>query len=147
MEPITYLIGLGTVISGYLWFLWHNREVSYRSVLTETTSRQQRKLYAERGFDIDRYNELVGDAIELRKSIKRVALDYGIEWDQGHTDLGQDAQRALAVVRKEEARTKGDNRQQVPLHDESDESEGEEVLFTLSHRCRALIEATGGCHS
>src|SRR5690606_15558971 len=33
MEPVTYLAGLSTVLGGYLWFLYHNREVSYRSVL------------------------------------------------------------------------------------------------------------------
>ena len=104
MEPITYLTGLGTVISGYLWFLWHNREVSYRSVLTETTSRRQQKLYVERGFDVERYHELIDEVKELRKAIKRVAWDYELTWDQGNTSAGKHATRALGIIRNEEGR-------------------------------------------
>jgi len=110
MEPITYLTGLGTVISGYFWFLWHNREVSYRAVLTESTSRRQQKLYAERGFDIETYQDLIQEAKELRKAIKRVASDYELEWDQGNTDMGQRAKNALNIVRKAEMKDKKGNR-------------------------------------
>lgn len=104
MEPITYLTGLGTVISGYLWFLWHNREVSYRTVLTESTSRQQRKLYGERGFDGERYGELIDEARGLRRAIKRVAGDYDLRWEQGETEEGRRAGNALRIVRREEER-------------------------------------------
>lgn len=102
MEPITYLTGFGTAIVGYLWFLWHNREVSYRTVLTETTSRRQQKLYGKRGFDIESYQELITEVKGLRRAIKRVAWDYGLEWDQGDTKRGQCVGRALEVVRREE---------------------------------------------
>lgn len=54
-EPLTYLCGLGTLMAGYTWFLIHNREVSYRAVLTETTTRRQQRLYFEKGFNIERY--------------------------------------------------------------------------------------------
>ena len=104
MEPITYLTGFGMAIGGYLWFLWHNREVSYRTLLTETTSRRQQKLYAERGFDIDVYQELINDAKGLRRAIKRVAWDYELDWDQGNTAAGRNSQRALEIIRREEER-------------------------------------------
>ncbi|KDQ08655.1 hypothetical protein BOTBODRAFT_48115 [Botryobasidium botryosum FD-172 SS1] len=126
MEPITYLTGLGTVISGYFWFLWHNREVSYRAVLTETTSRRQQKLYAERGFDIEAYQDLIQEAKELRKSIKRVASDYELEWDQGNTDMGQRSKKALDIVRKAEMKDKnGGSRKD---EDKEDDEERERAL-------------------
>lgn len=104
MEPITYLTGLGTVISGYIWFLWHNREVSYRTVLTETTSKHQNRLYLERGFNVEHYHELIDEVKDIRKAIKRVAWDYDLNWDQGNTKMGKKAGRALEIVRKEENR-------------------------------------------
>ena len=118
MEPITYLTGLGTAIAGYIWFLWHNREVSYRTVLTESTSKRQQKLYVERGFNIERYQELIEDAKDLRKEIKRVAWDYDLTWDQGDTDAGKQSKRALQIVRKVEARE-----QQRAVHDEEEDYE------------------------
>lgn len=113
MEPVTYLTGFGMVISSYIWFLWHNREVSYRTVLTETTSRRQQKMYAERGFDVEAYHELISEAKGLRKAIKRVAWDYELEWDQGDTEAGRSAKRALQIMRREEERdTKRSRREQ-----------------------------------
>lgn len=125
MEPITYLTGLGTVISGYLWFLWHNREVSYRTVLTETTSRQQRKLYLERRFDAERYAELIDEARGLRKAIKRVAAEYDLSWEQGETKEGKRAENALRIVRREEDRKNGN------LRREKDEEVSGFVFFLL----------------
>lgn len=77
MEPITYLSGLGTVIGGYLFFLYvsrgshqsrrvgtlisfgqHNREVSYSSVLDLSVSARQQALYAERGLDVESWTEM-----------------------------------------------------------------------------------------
>lgn len=118
MEPITYLTGLGTVISGYLWFLWHNREVSYRTVLTETTSRRQAKLYIARGFNVERYHDLIDEVKELRSAIKRVAWDYDLTWDQGNTDAGKRAKRALQIVRKEENRDAGGRKRHGEEDDE-----------------------------
>lgn len=125
MEPITYLTGLGTAIAGYIWFLWHNREVSYRTVLTETTSKRQHKLYAERGFNIEHYQELIEDAKDLRKEIKRVACDYDLTWDQGDTDAGKQSKRALQIVRKVEAREQ--------RRAEREEDEDEEVGFVTKN--------------
>jgi calcium uniporter protein, mitochondrial len=83
MEPVTYLVGLTTVISGYLWFLYHNREVSYRSMLNITITRRQAKLYDEKGFDVERWEELVQEGKELRSEIRRVAKEYDVDWKEG----------------------------------------------------------------
>jgi hypothetical protein len=88
MEPVTYLAGLTTVISGYLWFLYHNREVSYRSVLHITVSKRQLKLYAQKGFDLEQWEELVDQGRALRKEIKAVAAEYDVEWDESKDELG-----------------------------------------------------------
>lgn len=87
MESVAYLAGLTTVISGYLWFLYYNREVSYRSVLHITVSKRQMKLYAEKGFDLERWEELVDHGKALREEIK---AGYDVEWDEPKDELGDE---------------------------------------------------------
>lgn len=86
MEPVTYLVSLSAVMVGYLWFLYHNREVSYRAALHLTISRRQSKLYKERGFDLERWERLVEEASALRREISKVAEEYGEEWEEGDED-------------------------------------------------------------
>lgn len=102
-EPVTYLTGLGGLICGYSWFLIHNRDVSYRAVLSETTSRRQQQLYLEKGVNMEKYQELIDEVRQLRKAIKTVAEEYDLEWDQGETANGKRHKKALNVVRKTEA--------------------------------------------
>ncbi|EJD02742.1 uncharacterized protein FOMMEDRAFT_167913 [Fomitiporia mediterranea MF3/22] len=123
MEPVTYLTGFGMVIGSYLWFLWHNREVSYRTVMTETTSRRQHMLYSEQGFNVDAYHELISEAKALRRAIKRVAWDYELDWDQGDTEAGRNAPRALEIVRREEERDRG------RMHREEESEKAEDDAF------------------
>ena len=80
MEPVTYLVGLSTLIGGYMWFLYHNREVSYRSALNITISRRQSKLYELKGFDLPKWEGLVEEGNALRKEIKAVASEYDVQW-------------------------------------------------------------------
>lgn len=80
-----YLVGLSTLICGYLWFLYHNREVSYRSALNLTISRRQTKLYQAKGFDIHKWDSLIEEANAYRKEIKQIASEYDVEWDE-HVD-------------------------------------------------------------
>ncbi|KAL9583205.1 MAG: hypothetical protein Q9203_005178 [Teloschistes exilis] len=82
MEPVTYLVGLSTLICGYLWFLYHNREVSYRAALNLTISRRQTKLYQAKGFDLHKWEQLVEEGNAFRKEIKQVAMEYDVEWDE-----------------------------------------------------------------
>ncbi|KAI0073551.1 hypothetical protein K474DRAFT_183560 [Panus rudis PR-1116 ss-1] len=78
MEPITYLSGLSTVILGYLWFLYQGREVSYTSVLSRSISARQEALYKARGFDIDRWQDLMEEKRRLRKEIERIRGEYDV---------------------------------------------------------------------
>lgn len=133
MEPATYLVGLGTLMAGYSWFLVHNREVSYRTVLNETTTKRQQRLYNEKGFNVERFQELIDEAKQLRKAIKLVAEDYDLEWDQGDTQNGKQHKKALDVVRKAEAReesassTKKKDKDKEEDEDEHEHEEDEHV--------------------
>ncbi|KZV75038.1 hypothetical protein PENSPDRAFT_647563 [Peniophora sp. CONT] len=76
MEPVTYLSGLSTVILGYLWFLYRGREVSYTSVLDSSIHNRRNALYESRGFDIERWNELLSEERMIRREISDIARDY-----------------------------------------------------------------------
>jgi hypothetical protein len=67
---------------GYLWFLYHNREVSYRSALNLTVSRRQTVLYEKHKFDMRKWENLIEEANALRKEIKAIADEYDVEWDE-----------------------------------------------------------------
>ena len=82
MEPVTYLVSLSTLMGGYLWFLYHNREVSYRSAMNLAISRRQTVLYQARGFDITKWESLIEEANALRKEIKAVAKEYDVDYDE-----------------------------------------------------------------
>ncbi|KAF3912026.1 hypothetical protein ABW21_db0200316 [Orbilia brochopaga] len=115
MEPVTYLVGLSGIMAGYLWFLYHNREVSYRTVLHATISRRQLALYETHGFDVDRWQELLDEGRALRREIKKVAEEYGVEWNgkadaqssgdvRASPEKEKKAAKVEAVFKKEEAK-------------------------------------------
>ncbi|EPS42747.1 hypothetical protein H072_3259 [Dactylellina haptotyla CBS 200.50] len=105
MEPVTYLVGLSGIMAGYLWFLYHNREVSYRSVLHATISRRQLALYDANGFDIDRWQELLDEGRSLRREIKQVAEEYGVEWDgKAGSESSGDVEYKSQETKKKEAK-------------------------------------------
>ncbi|KIW43456.1 uncharacterized protein PV06_04557 [Exophiala oligosperma] len=112
MEPVTYLVGLSTIIGGYMWFLYHNREVSYRSALNLTISRRQSKLYEMRGFDIQKWEALVEEANAIRKEVKAVASEYDVEWDEVKDEHGQEVSNALREERKKEKGQKKNDKEE-----------------------------------
>ncbi|KZT43406.1 hypothetical protein SISSUDRAFT_997659 [Sistotremastrum suecicum HHB10207 ss-3] len=81
MEPVTYLSGLSTVIVGYLWFLYHNREVSYTSVLSQSISARRDTLYRSRGLDLDLWADMRAEARTLKREIGKIAEHYGVKWE------------------------------------------------------------------
>lgn len=89
------------MICGYLWFLYHNREVSYRSALNLTISRRQTKLYQAKGFDLQKWETLVEEGNALRKEIKAVAREYDVEWDETKDEKDEKVTNALKEVREE----------------------------------------------
>ncbi|RMZ92062.1 hypothetical protein DV736_g697, partial [Chaetothyriales sp. CBS 134916] len=82
IEPVTYLVGLSTLIGGYMWFLWHNREVSYRQAMQITISRRQSRMYELKGLDLHKWETLLEEANAIRREIKSVASEYDVEWDE-----------------------------------------------------------------
>ncbi|KAL5118871.1 hypothetical protein ACEQ8H_003194 [Pleosporales sp. CAS-2024a] len=106
MEPVTYLVGLSTLIGGYMWFLYHNREVSYRSAMNFTISRRQQKLYHDRKFDLRKWEVLIEDGNTLRKEIKAVANEYDVEWDEIKDEKDEKVHQALKHDRKRKKKAK-----------------------------------------
>jgi hypothetical protein len=106
MEPVTYLVSLSTLMGGYLWFLYHNREVSYRTAFNLNISRRQTKLYQSRGLDLQRWEALVDEANSLRKEIKAVAAEYDVDWNEKSDEQDDAVTEALKKEReqKEESR-------------------------------------------
>ncbi|KAG8530913.1 uncharacterized protein KY384_004270 [Bacidia gigantensis] len=99
MEPVTYLVGLSTLIGGYLWFLYNNREVSYRAALNLTISRRQSKLYESKGFDLPRWESLIDEANSYRKDIKQIAREYDVDWDEKEDAKDERVTKAMKQVR------------------------------------------------
>ena len=106
MEPVTYLVGLSGIMGGYMWFLYHNREVSYRSALNFTVSRRQDQLYKAKGFDIQNWEMLVEEGNRLRREIKMVADEYDVEWDETKDEDIKDQEGKVAEALRKERRKK-----------------------------------------
>ena len=100
MEPVTYLVGLSGLIGGYLWFLYHNREVSYKSAMNFTVSRRQSQLYEKKGFNLSQWEALVEEANRLRREVKMVADEYDVEWDEQRDEYDEKVAEELRKERK-----------------------------------------------
>jgi hypothetical protein len=109
MEPVTYLVGLSTLVGGYVWFLYHNREVSYKSAMNFTISRRQSKLYASHNFDLRKWESLIEEGNSLRKEIKAVANEYDVEWDEMEDEKDETVAEALRKERKRQRSEKEDD--------------------------------------
>ncbi|GAB7340259.1 hypothetical protein MBLNU457_6722t1 [Dothideomycetes sp. NU457] len=108
MEPVTYLVGLSTLIGGYMWFLYHNREVSYRSAMNVTISKRQSRLYDQRGLDLPTWEALVEEGNKLRREIKMVAEEYDVEWNEKAEELDDKVHDALRDGRQKKKKGKKD---------------------------------------
>lgn len=91
-----------------MWFLYHNREVSYRSALNLTVSRRQSKLYELRGFDLHKWESLIEEGNAIRKEIKMVAAEYDVEWDETADEKDPEVTKALRKDRQAEKKGKKD---------------------------------------
>ncbi|CAD6589789.1 MAG: hypothetical protein ASARMPRED_004265 [Alectoria sarmentosa] len=118
MEPVTYLVGLSTLICGYLWFLYHNREVSYRSALNLTISRRQTKLYQQKGFDIQKWDNLIEEANGYRKEVKQIANEYDVDWDE---TLDERDKRVTEAMRKVRSDKNSDRKEKGEKEDEDED--------------------------
>ncbi|QIW98711.1 hypothetical protein AMS68_004229 [Peltaster fructicola] len=122
MEPVSYLVGLTTVIGAYLWFLWHNRDVSYRSAMQLTVSRRQTQLYEQKGFDIHKWEFLVEEGNRLRREIKMIADEYDVEWDETKDEGHKKVAQALREERKKDKEKKKDEEDDEDDDDDDQES-------------------------
>lgn len=114
---------------------YHNREVSYSSLLDLSITARQRKLYAEAGLDLEKWTEMVAEAKALRREIERIAADYDIEWrgeleglekiDNREGASGGSPRVGLPGV--EIGKKKEDVRENVDAKDGSKEGERKEV--------------------
>ena len=105
------------MIGGYMWFLYHNREVSYRSALNLTISKRQSRLYEARGFDLQKWEGLIEEGNAIRKEIKAVAAEYDVEWDETADEKDPKVIKALRDERKSHKSSK--------KNDDDDEDENE----------------------
>lgn len=121
MEPVTYLASLSTLMGGYLWFLYHNREISYKSALDFTISARQRKLYQTRGVDLRMWESLIDEGNTIRKEIKNIAAEYDVEWDEIQDEQDERVTNAL----RKERHNKNGNREQRNDDDDDDDGDGD----------------------
>lgn len=106
---------------GYLYFLWHNREVSYRAALHLTVSHRQNQLYTAKGFNLQQWESLIEEANALRKEIKIVANEYDVEWDEKADEGSEAVHEALR-----EERQKKEKRADAEDEDDDDSAKGKE---------------------
>jgi calcium uniporter protein, mitochondrial len=97
---------------GYLWFLYHNREVSYRSALNLTVSRRQNSLYQACGFDLQKWEAMIEEANVLRKEIKQVANEYDVEWDERADEGSEEVHDALKEERDKSKKKDDDDEEE-----------------------------------
>jgi calcium uniporter protein, mitochondrial len=101
-----------------MWFLWHNREVSYRQALNITVSSRQNKLYQEKGFNVQEWESLLEDANAIRREIKAVAAEYDVEWDEKKDEAG-DARVTKAL--RDERNSNGRSNKKKDGEDDDDD--------------------------
>lgn len=113
-----YLVGLSTLIGGYIWFLYHNREASYKSAMNITISRRQSKLYNEKGFDLEAWQTLIEEANALRKEIKMIADEYDVEWREIDDERNE---RVVEALRKHRRKKENGNAKSSKDEEEEDD--------------------------
>ena len=118
MEPVTYLVGLSGLMGGYLWFLYHNREVSYKSAMNFTVSKQQSKLYEQKGFDLAQWEALIEEGNRIRREIKLVADEYDVEWDETQDEHDTKVSEELRKERKKQGK---DDKKKAKEDDDDDD--------------------------
>ncbi|KAJ6072650.1 hypothetical protein N7467_010735 [Penicillium canescens] len=117
MEPVTYLVSLSTLMGGYLWFLYHNREISYKSALDFTISARQKKLYQLHKVDLQLWESLIDEGNSLRREIKNIAAEYDAEWNE----RADEQDRRVTEVLKSERRQKNNKQHESDDKDDKDD--------------------------
>lgn len=58
MEPVTWATGFGALLASCAFLVYHNREVSYSSLLDLSITARQQRLYDEKGLNIEQWTEM-----------------------------------------------------------------------------------------
>ncbi|WVQ99190.1 hypothetical protein IAU59_006322 [Kwoniella sp. CBS 9459] len=126
MEPVTWATGFAALLGSAAFLIYHNREVSYSSLLDLSITARQRKLYDEAGLDIERWTEMVAEAKTLRREISRIAADYDIEWRGELENLAEAASRTLRSRKQTDANpnTRGMDHPNSPALDSMAKNDG-----------------------
>lgn len=111
MEPVTYLVSMSTLIGGYLWFLYHNREISYKSALDFTISARQKRLYQSRGVDLRFWEGLLEEGKATRHEIMDIAAEFGVEYDERADEQDEQVREALKDERDDDTNMEESRRQ------------------------------------
>ncbi|QQK42893.1 Coiled-coil domain containing protein 109, C-terminal [Penicillium digitatum] len=117
MEPVTYLVSLSTLMGGYLWFLYHNREISYKSALDFTISARQKKLYQLHRVDLQLWESLIDEGNSLRGEIKNIAAEYDAEWNERADEQDK---RVMEVLKSDRRQKHGKKKDSDDKNDEDD---------------------------
>lgn len=124
VEPVTYLVGLSTIMGGYLWFLYISKDLSYKAAMNVTVSRRQNALYESRGFEMQRWEHLVQETNALRREIRTIASEYDVEWDEMKDMAGsKQVKKALEKDRQKRGKTDEDEEDEEDDEAEADEEE------------------------
>ncbi|CDZ96913.1 Coiled-coil domain containing protein 109, C-terminal [Phaffia rhodozyma] len=102
LGPVTYLIGHGVLVSGYVYWLIHSREPGYGAILTKTISHRQATLYNSHGFDLERFKEITAEGVRVRNEIQSIAIEYGVEWWEDQKSSNSSANKAVPEVEENE---------------------------------------------
>ncbi|PSR77930.1 hypothetical protein BD289DRAFT_417219 [Coniella lustricola] len=137
VEPVTYLVGLTTIMGGYLWFLYISKDLSYKAAMNVTVSRRQNALYEAKGFDMHRWEQLVQEANGLRREIKTIAAEYDVDWDEMR-DLSYSKQVKKVLERERTKRGEKDDDE-----DADDEGEDEAEMEQEEKKVKAEMVSKG----
>ncbi|PNH54746.1 hypothetical protein VD0002_g952 [Verticillium dahliae] len=126
VEPVTYLVGLTTIMGGYMWFLYVSRELSYKAAMKVTLSKRQEALYAARGFNYEKWEGLVEEANALRREIKMVANEYDVDWDEMVDLGGEEVKEVLEEEKEKKKKKKNSGKKEDEEEDDEDDEDGAE---------------------
>ncbi|KAK6910368.1 hypothetical protein I203_104400 [Kwoniella mangroviensis CBS 8507] len=127
MEPVTWATGFAALLGSAAFLIYHNREVSYSSLLDLSITARQRKLYDQAGLDIDKWTEMVSEAKTLRREITRIASDYDIEWKgELESENVSKTEKATKTIRDKREKASNDSPTSTATSTENEQSEEEE---------------------
>ncbi|KAK4701139.1 hypothetical protein P7C70_g5097, partial [Phenoliferia sp. Uapishka_3] len=127
MEPVTYLTGNAVLVSGYCYWLYHQRRPDYDALLDQSVSSRQAKLYQSHGFDIERHRSLTAEGRTLRNEIRKIADEYGIDWDENLKTQGAAVRQNIELEERSKRAGKSKEEDDGKDSDEVDEEKEQRI--------------------